>query len=260
MTVVREDRIITIGEERGMRGKNGVSSLVACAVVRSDTYWTMTPSQPVEALGVDQVFFGIAPEQPSNSTLVVKIIGVNDAEERTVYLADGTTQVTPDQVPEGASFAIRYNTVSGVMQLIWPSIAASAGQAVIRCDITGTPNALIFTPRSGYTVDINGRQVYGGYASAANTAAISADVIGLTNGDIRQVLLPGGTDQVPAGLISGPGVYVEIAYLAGGLFELVHPVSTDAGSGGLTTYQQIEGRRTADNAAKAATLARRALI
>lgn len=344
MTVIREDRVITIASERGMRGRDGDSSqLVSADVTNAGSYWTMVPDAPVVALGVKQVFFGLAPAAHSGTGLAILIADINGAEQRAVKLPDGTTNAPITAVPAGCSFGVQYKAATGHYQLIWPTApsttpqtivfcdatvvgsewrlvpkagyafqaspvnqelvfvapeansaptgivmvglndgdrramqlpgtttTAPAGtitsggyvrlkfkaagtfellhpqatstiaQAQVRCTITGTANALTLTAQTGYTVDAAARQTYGGYATAENTAGMTADVVGVTNGDIRHIRLPGGVSAVPAGTIKAGG-YIEIVMLATGLFELVFP----AVSSGTATLDNLYRVRSA---------------
>lgn len=132
------------------------AALVPSEIAPDATYWTWTPGEEVVGVGEDQVFFGVAPAAHAGSVLYVRVVGINDAEERPVRLADGVTPVSTTDVPAGASVAIRYNATTGRFQLIWPPISAAAASPIVMLDQVSRVNNIVqFEPQAGFDLPNN---------------------------------------------------------------------------------------------------------
>lgn len=84
---------------------------------------------------------------------------------------------------------------SSVAGPIIPSLTqVRATQPVVECVITNAGSLVTFTPKPGYTVVPGSGQTFTGKSSFTNTGNIYAEVIGLNDGDYRQVTPPGATE------------------------------------------------------------------
>jgi len=221
----------------------------------------LTPSTGYAASGDGsaQLFGGVAGFD-NTGAVTVEIAGLNTGDPRNANLPGGAAVSIPAGTLQAGEYCeFKFIVATGLFELTCPASAGAAPQPVVDCTITGT-NSLVLTPKTGYVISGGGvAQRFYGKAVADNTGAINVEVVGANTGDPRNTLMPNGA-AVPAGLIT-TGQMIEVKFLeTTGLFELVHPTLVADSEGGLTTYQRIEARRSADNAAKAATLSRRALL
>ena len=211
--------------------------VVDCTVAGTNSI-VMTPKTGYVASGSGQRFKGKA-AATNTGAVNADVPPVTGGEARQVRLRDGG-QVPAGLIREGQVVEIEFvadeqSPIYGLWELIVPT-GSAVPQPVVDCTVAGT-NSIVMTPKSGYVVSGNGQR-FKGKAAATNTGAVNADVPGATNGDVRQVRLPDGS-QVPAGLIR-EGQALEIEFVEDeqsplwGLWELIEP-KAEATSADTTT-------------------------
>lgn len=240
MTDVSVTRRMVETAGKGLRGRDGErSAKVPCTITGTNSL-TMTPIAPHEAVGngSGQTFFGRAAATNTGGMDLV-IVGLNDGDPRQIRLPGGTQTVPAGSVTSGEIIEVAL-LGTALFELLTPAVSTRPS-ALIPTTISGT-NALTMTPVAPHALSgIGANQLFLGTAAATNTAAMSIVIPGFNDGDPRQLRLPGGTEQVPAGAIVS-GERLLVAFLGTGLFELVAPaVASAETSGALVRLSQSGG-------------------
>lgn len=248
---------------------------IPCDVVKVGSYWEMTPKAglSVVSLGVDQVFFGRAPEA-SPASLAVRVVGINTDEERVVKRADGSTTVTTGDILVDGFFSVYYHSPpsarDGLFQLVdglASSGSASGGGLFTKmAQSARVDNTVDLAAAAGYSLPNNTGDdtimVWEVEADGLPDASWLFRVAGINGADNFAVKYRDGTVLGPTTAKAGDRLFFGRPGGTGAWFTIEDHWRADtaqARQGGLTRYQQAAARGAAERAATAERLARRAL-
>lgn len=257
-------------------GEASASNYVPCTITVVGSYWLFVPKPgfSVSALGVDQVFFGVAPAD-SPASLGVKVNGINNTpgDERLVKSADGTTTISTGDVLKDGLVAIYYHSVgtrAGLFQLVSGEIITGGGAGALFTKMTQTArtnNTVTLAPATGYVLPNNTGD---GFLMAWEVPADGVadlswlfNITGINGVDSYSVRYRDGTALPPTTPKAGDWLFFNRPGATGAFFTLQDhwkASTAQGGSGtGLTTYQQIGARGAAERAAAADRVSRKKL-
>ncbi len=265
-----------VAAELAAIGAERAATYVPCTITVVGTFWLFVPKPgyAVSALGVDQVFFGVAPAD-SPTSLGVKVDGINNTpgDERLVKSADGTTTVSTGDVLAGGLIAIYYHSVgtrAGLFQLVSGEIITGGGAGALFTKMTQTArtnNVVTMGAATGYTLPNNTGD---GFLMAWEVPADGVadlswlfNITGINGVDSYAVRYRDGTALPPTTPKAGDWLFFNRPGAAGGFFTIQDhwKAGTAQGGtdGGLSLYEQAGARGAAQRAATAERLARRVL-
>lgn len=213
------------------------SLIVPCTVVNNGAYWTLTPKPgyPLVAGGANQILLFDAPvDSPANIGL--RLVGVNDTEERFIRQPDGVSNYLAGAIQSGATCGVRYSVAGterqGLFQLLWGSVPlqpAAAFTPIVPVTITNSGTFWTIAPVSPFVIEGSGSdQVLVGVAPAAHSGTLLSLQRPPFLTESRQVTGPDLTTRVTTANVIAGGV-VMFKYKPTGLFELLLPSVSSAG-------------------------------
>jgi hypothetical protein len=257
-------------------GEASASNYVPCTITVVGSYWLFVPKPgfSVVALGVDQVFFGVAPAD-SPASLGVKVNGINNTpgDERLVKAADGTTTISTGDVLEDGLVAIYYHSVgsrAGLFQLVSGEIITGGGAGALFTKMTQTArtnNTVTLAPATGYVLPNNTGD---GFLMAWEVPADGVadlswlfNITGINGVDSYSVKYRDGTALPSTTPKAGDWLFFNRPGATGAYFTIQDhwKAGTAQGStdGGLSLYEQAGAQGAAQRAASADRIARKKL-
>lgn len=180
MTVIREDRVVEIAAERGLRGKDGTSSQIVLIEQTNSSgsaiVATTANGAPADA---DDLFMMRLENAFTSGTLTLDITPVTNGDPRAVKLPGSDAGVPAGSLAVGSWIIVGIRD-DAFFELISPSVSTGASGAIVLMEQTDrTGNIITFQPAEGQALPNNTGigVLMGGFISGAPAATVLAFAI-----------------------------------------------------------------------------------
>lgn len=136
MTVVREDRVITIGEERGARGRDGVTGglIMLEQTNSSGSAPVLAPVEAGSAYGIGNVYAYTHGYATTADTITFEITGFNDTDARLGKIAGSTENFDPKSLSIGQTVIIQMvpsGPRAGAFDVLHPGVSPASADETL---------------------------------------------------------------------------------------------------------------------------------
>lgn len=236
MTVIRQDRVITIAAERGMRGKDGVSSQLV-VIEQTNESGNIIVAAPVGGAPVTNTsLLAMRIEYPHTSgTLILDVTGVTNGDFRAVKLphSDDNVPIGAVKVGSWAVFALR---ADAFWELVAPSL--DTGSPLVYCAVEEDGDPFWTLTPDGGVVGLGEEQIFFGRAPAVHSGSeLKIKIAGINDEEERPVRLADDVTAVLSGEVPEDALF-GVWYTPAGTYQLLFPAIAPPAASAIVKMEQ----------------------